>query len=235
MSGDTSEKKRKPRRATSPAVSEQFRQMALSEGATERAVHSFLKKYPFALIRLVNLSWNFHCLISEFRLGNDFRADFLVLSADSGSWHAHFIELEGPHDNPYRNDLTASPKLNWAFRQTDDWREFATQHRTALQHEFAKQLRPFKAAAQNALLGKGTHAHIEIEHPSVFIDFDYHLVIGNSSSFTDEERAAHKRFSSWRMVMTYDRIYESMKEVESWHKSLAEQRKTLSSRGRTPR
>ena len=209
--------------------------MALAKGATERKIHAFLKEYPLALIRLVNLSWNFYYLISEFRLGNDFRADFLVLSADSGQWHAHFVELEGPRDNPYRKDRTPSRKLNWAFKQTDDWREFTDQQKPALQREFAKYLRPLKAAAQNALMGKGTTADIEIEHPSVFLDFDYHLIIGNSSTFTEDERAAHKRFSSWRQVMSYDRVYESMKEIESWQENLAEQKKTLSSRGRKPR
>jgi hypothetical protein len=213
-------------------VSEQFRRLALAKGAKERKIHAFLKEYPFALIRLVNLSWNFYCLVSEFRLGNDFRADFLVLSADSGQWHAHFIELEGPQDNPYRKDRTPSPKLNWAFKQTDDWREFTDQQKPALQREFAKHLRPFKAAAQNALMGKGTTADIEIEHPSVYLGFDYHLVIGNSSTFTEEERATHKRYSSWRMVMSYDRIYESMVEIESWHDDLASQKRILSTRGR---
>jgi len=212
-------------------VSEQFRLIALADGAKERDVHTFLKDYPYVLIHLFNHSWNFYYAFSEFQLGTDFRADFVILSADSGAWHAEFIELEGPHDKPYKKDLTPTPKLNWAIRQTNDWREFTTAYRQTLLHEIAKLLRPLEVISQNNLMTKGVKADIEILHPETYVHFDYHVIIGNSKTFTDAERKAHARFSISDHVMTYDRVYNTMVELESRCSSLEDQKEFLSQKG----
>jgi hypothetical protein len=221
-----------PRAKRAKPISEQFREIAFTENATEQQVHSFLKKYPYVLIQLVNRSWNYFQLFSEFRMGSDFRADFLVLSADSGMWHARFIELEGPHDRVYTKERLPTRKLNWAIRQTDDWRRFANEYRQALAHELAKLVRTRNSHAQNKLMGKGVKADVELEHPQTYIEFYYHVVIGNSESFSDEERTAHARYSHSDNVMTYDRLWKTMVELETRYSTFEEQAESLSSAGR---
>jgi hypothetical protein len=178
------------------------------------------------------MSWNYYRIFSEFRIGTDFRADFALLSANSCGWEAKFIELEGPHDKPYKSDSTPSPKLNWAIRQTNDWRDFVRDFRPTLKHEFAKLLQPHDVHAQNLLITSACGAHIEIEHPRTSVEFDYHVVIGNSQTFGPEHRKAHNWQSGWTGVMTYDRVYDAMVDLESRYSTYEEQVKCLSQWGK---
>jgi hypothetical protein len=59
---------------------------ALLDGSpSERAVHDFLKRYPYIVRQSLNVqAWNSVHLQPEFSLGGNYRADFLILSQDSG-------------------------------------------------------------------------------------------------------------------------------------------------------
>lgn len=212
-------------------LSDQFKEIISADGATERLAHEFLKQYPYVLIHLFCHSWNFYYSFPEFRLGTDHRADFLVLSADSGAWHAQLIELEGPHDKVYNKDLTPSRKLNWAVRQTMDWDEFTRAHRQSLLHEIAKLVRPLGVISQNNLMATGARADVEILHPKTYVHFYYHVIIGNSKSFSEPERQAHARFSGPNNVVTYDRVYKMLVELESRPKTLEQQVELMTTAG----
>ena len=66
----------------------------------ERRVHAFLKRNLDIVVGTFATSWNYAKAYSEIEFGSDYRADFLVLCADSGSWTAHVIELKSPTDKP---------------------------------------------------------------------------------------------------------------------------------------
>lgn len=211
-------------------ISDKFKSIALREDATEREIHAFLKKYPYVLIHLFNTSWDLYKIFPEFRMGTDFRADFVIISADSGAWHGRFIELEGPNDSPYTKAGISSKKLNWALHQTNEWNNFIYSHKPNLMHEFAKLIKPLKRSAQNNLMGRGVLADIELEHPETYIDFYYHVVIGNSKRFSESDRKAHKK---WAIdgVATYDRLYNAICELESRFGTIEQQRVCLSNSG----
>lgn len=212
-------------------VSEQFKSVALREDATERDAHAFLKRYPYVLIHLFNKSWNLYKIFPEFRMGTDFRADFVIISADSGAWHGRFVELEGPNDRLYTNAGTPRKKLSWAIRQTNDWRDFTWAHKASLMREFAKLIKPLGRPAQNNLMAHGVPADVELEHPNTYIDFDYYVVIGNSQRFSDSDRKTHTHWSS-DGVVTYDRVYRTIQELESRCDTLKRQREFLANSGR---
>jgi len=211
-------------------ISDEFKSILLDKKTTERDVMRFLKGYPYVLVQLFNKSWNKYRIFPEFRMGSDFRADFVIISADSGAWHGRFIELEGPNDSPYTKAGTPRKKLNWAVRQTNDWRDFTWAHKVNLMHEFAKLIRPLGWPAQNNLMGQNVSAHVELEHPNTFIDFDYHIIIGNSRDFSDSDRKAHRHYSG-NNVVTYDRVYNTMCEFESRFETFKEQQKALANTG----
>lgn len=212
-------------------VSDEFNEIISRVNATERDVHRFLKKYPYVLIHLCNNSWNFYHIFSEYRLGTDFRADFVIISADSGRWHGHFIELKGPNDAVYTKEGQPGKKLGGAIGQTHDWRNYVDAHRVVLKHEFAKLIRPLKKPAQNNLMFNKTTADIELAHPNTSIHFDYHIVVGNSQKFTESDKKAHRDWSVDKNVLTYDRVYKAMLDIESRYSTLQEQRAALSSKG----
>jgi len=212
-------------------LSDQFKKIALNEDATERKASAFLKKYPYVIIQLFNRSWNFYRIFPEFRMGSDFRADFVIISADSGAWHGQFVELEGPNDSPYTKSGAPSTKLNLAIQQTKDWQDFIYAQKANLMHEFAKLIKPLKSPAQNNLMGHGVLADVELEHPNTLIDFDYYVIIGNSQNFTDSDRKAHKHYSTGDGVVTYDRVYKTICELESRFDTFNLQCKFLSNKG----
>lgn len=214
--------------------SELFRALLDDSSVTERQIHLFLKKYPYVLIHLFNDAWNFYHIWSEFKLGTDFRADFAILNAHSGGWNVHFIELEGPNDKPYTNDGLPTRKLNWAIRQTNDWRDFVSRNKSGLVSEFSKLVKPLRAIAQNNLMGKTT-ADVELEHPRTWIDFDYHVVIGRSTHFNERQLEGHRHYHHSHGAISYDRVFCAMQDFESRFEGLTDKHKALSRIGKSDR
>ncbi|MBN1342839.1 MAG: DUF4263 domain-containing protein [Phycisphaerae bacterium] len=197
-------------------LSQRFRELIDDPKATERDVHSFLKAYPMIMIQLFNVSWNYYLAIPEFELGTDFRADFLVLSADSGAWHAVFVELKGPNDRIYLKDGSPSKKLRDAEKQIADWQKFCRARTDEVKHGLAKALKPRCVSAQNLLMGRGGYAHEEIELPGCFFHEQYKIVIGRRSSFADEPstHALAPGFGYGPQVSTYDRVLDFLVDHE---------------------
>ncbi|MCH8968381.1 MAG: DUF4263 domain-containing protein [Planctomycetes bacterium] len=198
-------------------LSQTFKQLIDDPSSTERDVHRFLKRYPMLMVRLFNVSWNYYLCIPEFPLGNDYRADFLVLSADSGCWHAVFVELEGPNDVIYLKDGTPSKKLRGAQKQVEDWDKFCSNRAEEVKQQIARVLKPRGRCAQNRLMGCNGLARDEILHPDVFLHRQYKVVIGRRSSFQDEP--THHMPSPGAgyspRVSTYDRVYDCLHSLES--------------------
>jgi hypothetical protein len=196
------------------SVSDEFERLILDPQCTERDAHAFLKQYPYVLIQLFNQSWNFYAIVSEFRLGGVFRSDFAIISANSCCWEVVFVELEGPNDRLYTNKGVPNAKLNWAIRQTNDWRVFVGEHRSAFRSELARIVEPYDTYAHKNLMGKGVPGHVEIENNSTYIDYEYCVVMGNSRNFSESDRKAHGSHRD-RVVATYDRVLNTMRDLES--------------------
>lgn len=197
-------------------LSRQFKDILDNPDATERDAHAFLKLYPMLMVRLFNVSWNYYLAIPEFSLGTDYRADFLILSADSGRWHAVFVELKGPNDTIYLKDGSPSKKLRAAQKQIDDWRKFCRAYTDEVKREIAKELKSRRIRAQNLLMSHGGYAHDEIVHPNCYLHEQYKIVIGRRSSFADEPSkhmpAPGHGYSP--QISTYDRILGCLVDAE---------------------
>lgn len=200
----------------SELLSVEFTNILDDQSSTERDVHKFLKQYPGIIIALFNVSWNWYGILSEFKLGADYRADFLAVSADSGRWHVVFIELEGPHDQIYLKDGQAAKKLRVAQKQTADWQKYFQAHKQTIKHELSKWLQSMDVCAQNMLMGTGGGAHNEIMLPNVFLHDQYKIMIGRRSSFgsNTEHHMPGPGAGYWPSVSTYDRIIDYLKGRE---------------------
>ena len=192
-------------------VSAKLRRILDDPSATERDAQELLKSYPMLMVRLFNVSWNYYLAVPEFPLGTDFRADFLVVSADSGRWHAVFVELKGPNDRIYLKNGLPSKKLRAAQKQLEDWRKVVCGRTDEVKHEIAKVLKRRRVRAENKLMGRGGYAHDEILLPDVFLHAQYKIVIGRRSSFVDEpthHMPPHPVPGTTGMLSTYDRVYD---------------------------
>jgi hypothetical protein len=195
--------------------SEKFKAILDNPKTTERDIHSFLKQYPYVVIKLFNISWNYYICVPEFRFGNDFRADFLILSADSGSWQAAFIELEGAHDEIMLKDKTPSKKLRIAQKQISQWDTFFRNHLSTVRHDLAKILKDKDIPALNKLAYYGGNASAEIENPTTNIFAKYHIVIGRRSKrYSDKDMESCPGFGYGEKIVTYDRLLDAIVEIE---------------------
>lgn len=188
--------------------------LAILDSGGERQIHQFLKRYPFLLQVAFARAWNANVCVPEFRLGSDFRTDFLVLSADSGLWHASFVELKSPLAKLYGkkgNPLTA---LRTARKQLQDCGNWIKLNESYLRQAFSKILRDRKEAAQCSSADRHTLGETEIIDPKTCIDFRYHILMGRRQALSDEERSRRaNEFSFWGSpeIATYDRLVEIAK------------------------
>src|SRR5690242_3786305 len=84
---------------------------ALNESTGERDIHAFLKKHPFLIGMAFRSNTHPAGVISEFRLGAEFRCDFIVLSYCSAWWSVDLVELEAPNSRLYLADGTEGKTL----------------------------------------------------------------------------------------------------------------------------
>src|SRR5437879_5229000 len=164
---------------------------SIESGRGERGVLRYLKKYPRPIIAAFCKGWNFHCCIPEFRLADDYRADFLVLGQHSGGFVASFIELEAPSARLYLKDGTPSKPLRIALRQIDDWRQWVSENDNLLRKSIKKALTAAvsSSAKSTNLLSPSTIKEIGISlfEPDMFIRDHYHIVIGRRARLRPEE------------------------------------------------
>jgi Domain of unknown function (DUF4263) len=206
----------------------------LDSGGGERAIHAFLKKHPELVVQAFSRAWNANICEAEFEFGSDYRADFLVLSADSGSWHASLIELEPSSSRLYLNDGTPSKSLRVAQRQIKDWQAWIDLNELYVRQRFSKILERTDTAAQT---GVSDHrkAHTEILDPKVVIWWSYHIVIGRRNSLSAEEQFRRAREGGdWggARISTYDRLVQmAKKQVDYLHyRSLLETKSEINTK-----
>ena len=190
----------------------------LTSSRGERKIHSFLKKHPEIVLQAFNCAWKFYLCVPEFELGNDFRADFLILSAHSLAWHAIFVELETSMHKLYLRDGRLSERLGVAYKQITDWRAWYVAHQQYVRESFAKLLRKAKAESMCSELGKHRDAAIEICDPSTLVQDYYYIVINRSSEFDEYENQARRAYTltspSNVEVATYDRLLTAAYHID---------------------
>lgn len=203
----------------------------LNSDKGEREIHKFLKSHMDLLIMAFNPAWNYYRCFSEFRLGDDFRADFLILSAHSLNWHAIFIELKNFNVRLYTKDGTPAKPFRLAQKQINEWRNWKRMNEAYLRRKFSDLLR--KEDAPAIFYSDDTDGYksgaAEIADMKSRIKYSYHIVIGRSSTLSAEEREFRQRDLSWggAEVATYDRFLTMAKRVDETNKLLNCQSKSI--------
>lgn len=189
---------------------------ALEMAKSERDIHAFLKHNDRLVRHAFNAwAWNYTAVQSEFRLGSDYRPDFLVLSANSGQWFSTFIELKSHRARPFNVNGRPGRDLNAALAQLQDWalwlREHEAEFRTSLSRFFEAESVP--AMCSNASLH--THAATEIRDARTYLTFRHFAVIGRRDLIpADHQRRRHLYIKQDIEIATYDRIVDVARRLE---------------------
>jgi len=179
---------------------------AVKQGS-ERAVHAFLKRQPRPLCVAFAHGWNKIVPLSEFCFGRDFRADFLIISADSGAWHACFVELEPPAARLYLRDGSESKAMKVALRQVKDWDIWLQQNGFQFRRELRDNLERAAEADPSVALNPTNLAGDRLLDTRTRICNYFAVVIGRRDTLRPEDqvRRAHEGAAE---IVTYDRLLD---------------------------
>jgi len=188
----------------------------LEKARDERDVQPILREHPLLLINAFNPSWNFHRCLPEFRLGADFVADYLILSADSGAWNVIFLELESPGARLFNQRGTPSQQASTGLRQLDDWERWLQQNPFLFRETISKLLEQEGVPAQCSGADIHALAHTEVRDPRTVIHREFILVIGRRQSLSQLDQERRGQFASrGRQIATYDRLLEAAHRLDA--------------------
>ena len=195
---------------------EQRLRTAIETSRDERGVKPVLREYPLLLVTAFNPSWNFHRCLPEFRLGGDFVADYLILSADSGSWNALFVEAESPRAILFTKRGVPRSQCATGLRQLDDWERWLRQNGSLFRETLSKLLEAERVPAQCSRADVHTLAHTEMRDPRTVIRQEFILLIGRRESLSQLDQERRAQFSAkGRQIATYDRLLDVARRLDA--------------------
>ncbi len=189
---------------------EQLLDAALNASRNEREIQPFLKKHILLVRNTLNVwAWNYVDVLAEFPLGADFKADFLIISADSGRWHTVFLELKSHRARLFTKRGVPSRELSLALRQLDDWERWVDRNEALVRDQLSKYFARRRVPAYCSRADRHVSAASEIRDPRTLVDFQFKVLMGRRSQLTDDEQ---ERRGSYRMkgrdIVTYDRLLD---------------------------
>lgn len=141
-------------------------------------------------------------LFPEFRLGDDYRADYLLIGKGSGGYEFIFIELEKSNGRVTLKDGHPGQVIRSGEYQIDDWKKW-------IDSNFYKLSLFFDSEKQ-----------IGASLPTEFYDFDstrvHYVVIGGTrDDYTDKtyEVRRRKERESSILMLHYDNLFDASEEL----------------------
>ncbi len=187
----------------------------IDSAKTEREIVPFFKE-NFILVRNAFAeAWNYAGVGWEFQPGSDYRPDFVVLTAKSGAWEAHFVEFESPKASLYIKNGEPAKALRAAKKQVDDWDNWNRKNKPYLRKLLAK---PVAMDLPSLTSGGYLLASDALKDPDVYLSSCYHVVIGRRRSLSPadvERKESQSRSQTWGSpeIVTYDRFIDIAKHL----------------------
>lgn len=192
----------------------------LESAKNEREIQPFLKGNPILVRNVLNVcSWNYVDLLPEFKLKTNFRVDFLVLSADSGQWHATIVEAKSHRAKVFTKAGHPSQELNKALRQLDEREDWLRRHEALFREALSKHLDKHHVCTQTiySTVRGHTWGKTEITDPRTVLHCAYKVLIGRRASFSEEypDLRGHY-YDKGREILTYDRLVDKAREFDAY-------------------
>lgn len=154
----------------------------LKSASDERPMQDYLAKVPAFLRQLTPSSVDFWCFDRP-SLGGELIPDFLICHRNSRGFNWVYIELESPTNSPLIKSGRPSAKLNEAFAQISDWRNWLRDNISYAREHL--KLRQIDAEAHGIVI-IGRRSNVDPKHA-----LRYRALSSNNTS-----------------VMSYDRLLE---------------------------
>jgi Shedu protein SduA, C-terminal len=190
-----------------------------ASGETE--VHRALEWYPWVVMEVITSRQSF--VVSQFSIGDQYRADFVVAEFFSGGWEIHFIELEPPAISPFKKNGELTSRLVHAAGQIRRWKEFEERHdkRPALVSQLRAAIIKKDLTWADGREPKDS-AGKDIMWPESLLLMNYHVVMGRRSQLNSELMLRKARLikSDGYELITYDRVidvFNKQRHKDTYH------------------
>lgn len=181
---------------------------ALSQAKNEHDIGEYLKKNIYLIQTLNEHSWNCVICRPEYKIGVQYRADFIVLSACSGYWNCVLIEMQSPHDKIFNKKGEISPGLKEAQRQIQDWKMYINEYEAAFRGQLADLAKDKPAQCSNVTVHQKAGA--ELRDPKTVIYYKYKVLIGRRAFLDQSSNKRRNMFLEFEIV-TFDRLLDYAK------------------------
>ena len=181
----------------------------------ERAIHLLLKLNDFLIGMAFKTSTHPRGVFSEFRLGQDFRSDYVAVSSCSGWYDVNFIELESPKERLFLKDGTPSKPLRIAQRQISDWKDWYRKNENTLRTALIDLFSKANMHATGAI-SEVADAADELGNPNCALTCRFWIVVGRRDSLSklDDQRRGIELNENEISICTYDRILEAARRYD---------------------
>lgn len=181
----------------------------------ERALAPFLKNNILLLRNTLNVhAWNHIVCRPEFRLGNKYIVDYIVLSADSGCWHVVLVEVQSHRDKIFNKNGFMTKQLNEAQKQIQEWKIWIGQNEYSFRQDLSVLVKG--VPAQCSRVDIHTEAGAEIRDMQTVIEFTYKVLIGRREFLDQQSNQRRNQFVTFEIV-TFDRLLDAAKRLDGYN------------------
>jgi len=187
-------------------------QSILNGGKGEREIHAYLKSHPRLVAEAFCPRHATARVVSEFELGNEFRADFMAGVPMSGGWFISLIELESVDAALFTKDGVPAKSLNHAMTQLLDWRRYEDRQKGYLIEQIARAFRERDLYIPDREDPEPyCSAGLRMSDPNCIIGILHKIMIGRRHDLTEEQLSRKVSLSkrSGIEIRTYDHLLES--------------------------
>lgn len=175
---------------------------------SERDILNFIKinKGSFlisSVLQHTNFGHHERFIFPEFKLGDHFQVDFLIIGKASGGYQFLFVELENPYGQITTKKGEYSTVINKGLKQVGDWRRWIPKN--------------FNAITQTLRKYKGPNKEFPKELYELDIDRLHFMVIGGRRNDYNEltyqiRREIEQERGSFK-ILHYDNVLDNAKKV----------------------
>ena len=187
----------------------------LDHSKGERELCRFLKYNPFVLTTSLSYLGRPRRVIAEFPLGNDYKADFVVLAPYSGAFEIRLIEIEPPESKIFNKDGTLARRANKALEQVNSWRTYIEKNKQQFLRDIEKYAQT-KDLIQSHSEPITCTAGSSIHDPSMWIYPKFDIIIGRRKTLDkiDLERKAGFGKNGDVSIITSDRLLQGTEIID---------------------
>ncbi len=197
------------------SIAQGLEQVLRTSAKAERPILEWLKYNPLVPSQALARGRFRTYVVAEFPFGNDFRADFVLLSPFSGGWDVHFVELEPANEKLFTSTGNPAKRLATAIAQVGSWKIYVEKNRDAVLKNLSKFAKERELLSERNGREPIDSAGWPLYRPQSWLIRYYHILIGRRTVLKEKDMERKTSFLATQKVevLTYDRLLDAARNL----------------------